>query len=164
MNIRRLTPSDDFNAISRIFAQSWRAAYKGIIPQEYLDELPDNKWVQTLKESRWTSLVLIKDGEMIGTASVCPARDETMYDWGEVVSIYLLPDYFGRGYGRPLLEAAIAALKEIGYKFIYLWTLDENSQARRFYEKCSFSLSPDRLTIKIGGRDLVEVRYIYYIK
>jgi GNAT superfamily N-acetyltransferase len=107
---------------------------------------------------------LIEGGEAIGTASVCPARDETMYDWGEIVSIYLLPEYFGRGFGKPLMEAAAAELKKTGYKFIYLWTLEENRQARKFYEKCGFSLSPDRLTLNIGGKDLIEVRYVYFIK
>ena len=163
MEIRKTKPDDDFDAISRIYARSWKAAYKEIVPREHLDGLPDTKWSRTLRQSEWTSLVLIEDGKYVGTASVCHARDETMYDWGEVVSVYLLPEYFGRGYGKPLIEAAIEELKRMGYRFIYLWTLEENRQARSFYEKNGFSASPDRLTLNIGGKDLVEIRYVYFV-
>jgi ribosomal protein S18 acetylase RimI-like enzyme len=164
MKIRKITPDDDFDAISRVYARSWKAAYKGIVPQDYLDGLPENKWSQMLKKSVWTSLVLIEEGEIIGTSMVCLGRDEAMADWGEIVSIYLLPEYFGRGYGKPLLDSAIAELKGMGYKFIYLWVLEDNKRARAFYEKNGFTASPDRHVDNIGGKDLVEIRYIYFAK
>ena len=48
MVIRRLTPSDDIDHVSRVYARSWKAAYQGIVPQEYLDSsrktLPSCGW------------------------------------------------------------------------------------------------------------------------
>jgi predicted GNAT superfamily acetyltransferase len=43
MVIRRLTPSDDIDHVSRVYARSWKTAYQGIVPQEYLDSLPENR-------------------------------------------------------------------------------------------------------------------------
>ena len=41
MKIRYLVPSDDRKAISSIYEISWKYAYAGIIPQDYLDQIPE---------------------------------------------------------------------------------------------------------------------------
>jgi GNAT superfamily N-acetyltransferase len=163
MEIMKALSAEDAPEISRVYARSWKAAYRGIVPQEYLDTLPEDKWTAVLTESGWQSYSLKLDGEYAGTASVCHAREEAMSGWGELVSIYLVPEYFGKGLGGPLLEAAIAGLREMGFGFIYLWVLEENARARRFYEKHGFALTPDRYTVNIGGKNLIEVRYIKYL-
>ena len=90
MEIRKIVPADDFDAISRIYALSWKAVYKNIVPQKLLDELPENKWADVLRNSSYDNYVLIKDGKYIGTSGVCPARDGDMPGWGEIMSIYIL--------------------------------------------------------------------------
>jgi GNAT superfamily N-acetyltransferase/REP element-mobilizing transposase RayT len=160
MEIRKTIEIDDFDAISRIYALSWKTAYKNIVPQQYLDELPENRWSDVLRNSSYDNFVMIKDGEYIGTSGVCPAKDEEMSGWGEIMSIYLLPEYFGKGYGKPLLDNSISALLNMGYDKIYLWVLEKNTMARRFYEKNGFSLSGKKLKT-IGSRELTSVRYIY---
>ena len=160
MEIRKVLPTDDFVAISRIYASSWRVAYKGIVPQKFLDERPDDRWADILRNSSNDNFVMIQNGEYIGTSGVCPARDEKMNGWGEISSIYLLPEYYGKGLGKPLLENSISALIEKGYAKIYLWVLEQNMMARKFYEKNGF-LPYDSVIINIGGEDLTEVRYIW---
>ena len=110
MEIRKIVQTDDFDAISRIYALSWKAAYKNIVPQQYLDELPENRWTNVLRNSVYDNFVMIKNDEYIGTSGICAARDEKMNGWGEIMSIYLLPEYFGKGLGKPLLENSISAL------------------------------------------------------
>ncbi|WP_218015478.1 hypothetical protein [Dialister micraerophilus] len=44
MEIRYITNSDDRLAISKIYEESWKYAYKGIIPQEYLNSIPEGRW------------------------------------------------------------------------------------------------------------------------
>ena len=58
--------------------------------------------------------------------------------FGEVVSLYLLPAYYRKGYGRELLESVRDALLE-HYEGVYLWVLRENARARAFYEKLGFA-------------------------
>ena len=104
------------------------------------------------------------DGEKhAGTSSIAPARDEDLPGWGEIISIYVRPEYFGRGCAGPLLDHAIGALAEQGYNDIYLWVLSENARARRFYEKNGFQKTDHTKNIHIGGKDLLEIRYIKHL-
>ena len=68
MEIRKVNATDDFNALSRIYALSWKAAYIGIVPQQYLDELAEDHWADTLQNSSYDSYVLIENGKYIGTS------------------------------------------------------------------------------------------------
>lgn len=107
------------------------------------------------------TLVCVESGKIIGTTSFSKSRFAQFSDWGEIISIYLLPNYMGRGYGKALLEAAVAELKTMDYKNVFLWVLEENSRARKFYEKMGFTLADDYLDDNIGGKNLREIRYIY---
>lgn len=40
MEIRPLRKSDDRLEVSRIYEESWKFAYQGIVPQSYLDGIP----------------------------------------------------------------------------------------------------------------------------
>ena len=161
MEIRRAAPKDDPEAIGELYAQSWKSAYRGIVPDEYLDSLSGKRWSSFISSSDFEAYVLLLGGAYAGTASVCPGRDEKKPGWGEIVSIYLLPEHFGKGCGKPLLAAALRALSEKGYKNIYLWVLEKNSRARRFYEKNGFAETADRTETMICGRKLTEIRYVY---
>ena len=48
MEIRYITESDNRDAISRIYEESWKYAYRGIVPQEFLDDLPESRWVEKI--------------------------------------------------------------------------------------------------------------------
>ena len=160
MNARKITQNDDFEAIGNIYAQSWKTAYRGIIPQEYLDTLNASRWTHGLENGIYDAFVLIEDDRYIGTSSICAARDEKMADYGEIISLYLLPEYFGHGYAAPLLQCAVNALLEKGHKNIYLWVLKENTRAQKFYEKQGFHKNGDTSCIEIAGKELAEIRYV----
>jgi N-acetylglutamate synthase-like GNAT family acetyltransferase len=79
-----------------------------------------------------TALVAICDGMPTGTVSLkmidLPERPD-LTPW--LASLYVLPDYRGRGIGRDLVRAAQAAAKEAGIKKLYLFT----HTAYELYEK-----------------------------
>ncbi len=161
MEVRYITPADDRMMISKVYEESWKFAYKGIIPQDYLDSIPEGRWAANLDNKGWKTLVCIDKGKIIGTSSFCKSRFEQYQGWGEIVSIYLLPEYIGKGYGKILMEVALSELKSQGYENVFLWVLEENNRARRFYEGYGFRLTGDVLDNNIGGRNLREVRYAY---
>lgn len=101
------------------------------------------------------------DREYIGISSFCRSRFEKYTDSGEIISIYLLPEYMRKGYGRELLNFAINELTKQGFKEVFLWVLEENYGARKFYENFGFECTCDYLYDNIGGKDLREIRYIY---
>ena len=164
MEIRKMNQADDRMEISHIYEESWKYAYKDSIPQSYLESIPKGQWVPSLdKEGRHT-LLMIEDGIFIGTVSYCKSRFEQFADYGEIVSIYFLPEYIGKGYGKQLFRIAINELKSMGFGDIFLWVLEQNFNARRFYEKAGFVLSDYYLKDTIGGKELKEVAYCYHIR
>lgn len=163
MEIRYINSFDDRNQISKIYEDSWRYAYRGIIPQGYLDKIPKGHWSKNFDIPYWNTVVCIYDGKYIGTSSFCESRFENYKNLGEIISIYLLPEYIGLGYGKKLLDFVIAQLKEKGYNEVFLWVLEENETARNFYEKYGFKLDNDYLEDTIGGKKLKEVRYVLNI-
>ena len=49
----------------------------------------------------------------------------------------------------------------MGYRNIFVWVLEENLRARKFYEKEGFVMTDVYLDDNIGGKDVREIRYIY---
>ena len=164
MEIRHLAPGDDLNEISSIYENSWKYAYKGIIPQEFLDSIPEGRWAGKLNAEGRDNLVLIADGKLAGTACICSSRWDDHPGCGEIVSIYLLPEYMGKGLGGDLLERCTEELKKKGFRRVILWVLEENTRARHFYEKHGFVCAGEYLNDCIGGKDLREVLYRLEIK
>ncbi len=163
MEVRYFIPADDKMMISKVYEECWKSAYKGIVPQDYLDSIPEGRWAPNLDKQGRSTLVCIDNGKIVGTSFFCKSRFEQYPGWGEIVSIYLLPDYIGKGYGKILMDAVLSELKVQGYEDVFLWVLEENFRARHFYEKYGFLPTNDVSDVNIGGKALREIRYVYRI-
>lgn len=158
MVIRNMRRSDEAE-VGRLYVRSWQAGYKGLLPQNYLDGLGAWRW-----DSKFTDLpgsFVITDGAaIVGHSCARPAADEAMSGWGEVWTLYVLPEYWGRGCGRALLDNSVNWLNEQGFDRVYLWVLETNSRARRFYENCGFSETQDTIQCDIAGIKVTDIRYV----
>lgn len=156
--------TEDSEVISKIHAISWKSAYKGIVPQDYLDELKNDFWVNAfhnwISNNLFTALLIYDDEVPVGCIAYGKARDEEFSGWGEIVSIYVLPDYWGKGYGHRLLVTALLDMKKRGYKNCYLWVLRDNSKAKKFYEKHGFNCNNDEYNFEINNKSLTDIRYV----
>ncbi len=164
----RVASADDVAALAQIHVLSWQQAYRGLLPDEYLDSL---RWTQRI--ARWreliagqdppgsATLVVAEDDEVLGFAHVGPTRDDDNRGKavGELVSIYLRPDAWGRGLGRGLLGDAIALLKQAGNLTATLWVLEGNARAIRFYESNGWTPDGARKQATIAGHPVTEIRY-----
>ena len=157
--IRFIDEKDDRNQISSVYEQSWKTSYRGIVPDDYLDSIPAGRWASKVDNPSWHTLVCLEDGQIIGTSSFCESRFDVFEGYGEIISIYLLPEYVGKGCGRQLMERALSELRKQGYTKAFLWVLEENNRARAFYEKMGFTISDKSIESNIGGKDLKEVSY-----
>lgn len=164
MEIRPMLPDDDRLALSSIYEESWRWAYRGIVPQTFLDALPVGRWQEFFDDRGVHTLVAVDGGVYAGTASFGASRFPDYGGEGEVISLYLRPEYTGRGLGRALIESAIASLANMGFDAVFLWVLEENAGARAFYERVGFRRSGEVLNDEIGGKPLRELRYVKYLK
>lgn len=160
VEIRYLLPEDDLLEISSVYEKSWRYAYKGMIPQSYLDSIPEGCWADNIHKDGRRNLVMVENGKIIGTSGFGRSRWEKYSDHGEIVSIYLLPEYIAKGYGGRLLRAVVEELGKLGFHHALLWVLEENLRARRFYEKNGFIQSKEYRDDMIGGKKVREVIYL----
>lgn len=126
-----------------------------------MDAIPEGRWVGNLDIPEWSTMVCIESGEYIRTSSFCKSKFQQYPDSGEVISIYFLPDYMGKGYGGKLLDVVMKELKKQGFTEVFLWVMEENSRTRAFYENYGFKCTDDYLDDCIGGKALREVRYVY---
>lgn len=160
VEIRYITPVDDRMEISNIYEQSWKTAYKGIVPQEYLDSIPQGRWASKVDTPEWNTMLCLVDGKIVGTSSFCGSRFNFYKGYGEIISIYFLPEYVGKGYGKKLMERVLSELKDKGFDKVFLWVLEENRSARCFYEKMGFEPGPQELADSICGKVMNELSYV----
>ncbi len=160
MKILKFTP-DMAEEVSKLYALTWKESYKGIMPDEYLNSIPYDRWTGFLTYGRATSFVIKDNGKIVATSSISPARDVTMHGFAEIISLYVLPHFTKRGYGTALINNALSELKSQGFNNLYLWVLEENHLARKFYKKHNFIPNGDEYLINIGGKELTEIRYVY---
>ena len=154
LEIRELCEQDDFDAVAHIYVKSWQTAYRGIVPQHYLDKLTHDRWSGMLRAEPSMSIGLFVDGRVIGTSSISADRDSEREGCGEIVSIYLLPEFVGQGHGKRLMDAALQKLWSDGYADAYLWALTGNTRAAGFYEHMGFSRTGRTQLEHIGGETL----------
>lgn len=153
----RFSMQNDLLSIGHVYCAAWKAAYRGIVPDDFLDCLTDENCAPRSLHS-CVSLVCEADGRIVGVAAFGARRDQPDEKTGELYSIYVLPEFWRTGAGSALFESARNQLREEGYESLFLWTLTENTRARRFYEKMGMEEYKTR-TITIGGRELSETGY-----
>ncbi len=164
ITIRKLQPTDDLMAVGEIYAKSWKHAYRSLLPDEYLNTLTAEQWASRLGRAGRCVLVAELDGRLVGTASYGEPRTTEYAGQGEIYSIYFLPEYMGKGYGKQLMSAVLDELKELGYNSTFLWVLEDNISARHFYEKTGFACSGEVKEAEIGGKTVREIKYTFILE
>lgn len=154
--IREMT-TEDIEQVRQVYILGWQNAFRGIVPQTYLDTMNLDDWAPPLNGA----YVLTDGKNILGTSSIAPARDSAFDGWGEIISIFILPHLIGRGYGHQLFTFVRDKLIEQHYANLYLTVFEDNHRARKFYEKHNFSWNGERLPYNVGGKDLIELRYQY---
>jgi GNAT superfamily N-acetyltransferase len=144
----RIRPAtlEDARPIVEVHVASWRDAYRGLLPDEFLEKLSveerEARRIAAFADPSPGSGVLVAEdeGRVIGFASFCPSRDEDApAGTGEVPAIYVAPAVVGTGVGRDLFASVTDALREAGFTRATLWVLEANERARRFYEKAGWA-------------------------
>ena len=157
----RAAAGADARAIAEVHVRSWQAAYRGQIPASVLAALSVDArakwWEQTLGNPANRVLVAEETGRLVAFVNFGPVRDEDADSdsVGEVYAIYCLAEFWDRGIGRKLMEAAIASLRDLNYAAVKVWVLDTNRRAIAFYRKLGFAAD---------GAEKVEQREDYRIR
>jgi GNAT superfamily N-acetyltransferase len=165
--VRRAVP-EDAEAIAALHIRSWQIAYRGQLPDQYLDQLGEQLsrrgefWrthisnPPTSKNEIW---VVDTETRVDAFAAIGPAREADPNVTGELYAIYVDPDRWGQGLGRALFTHATGRLKSHGYSTAILWVLASNIRARRFYEIAGWSVDGGSKLESQAGFELRELSY-----
>jgi putative acetyltransferase len=139
ITLRSLRKSDnkDLAELIRTVFREFKIDRPGTV---YFDPTTDDLYTlfQTPGSVYWIAEV---DGKMAGGCGVFPTPGLPK-GCAEIVKLYLLSDYRGRGTGKQLLEKSIESAKKLGYKQLYLESLPELGKAIGLYEKSGFRFIP----------------------
>lgn len=144
-DIRSVRPGDA-PQLAHIQTESWKAAFREIIPADILSEYTDPEPVTRMYEHLLThgsahGYILERDGAPHGIAWWDAAREPDMAGTAELICIHSLPAHWHQGYGKLLLEKVLRDVKSAGYPSILLWVFDANLPAIRFYRSLGFTAS-----------------------
>ncbi len=132
-----------------VHCTSWQEAYRGIVSDRYLDSMTVAATTARARQFPENTLVAKDREKVVGFAVYGPSRDEDLKDAGEVVAIYVLSAYTGRGIGYRLMNEAFARLSE--YDTILVWVLEKNERAIRFYQRYGFECDGCRQQWNLGA-------------
>lgn len=163
MLLREAKP-DDAMAVALVHVRSWQAAYRTLIPDDYLDQLrPEDRAKKynfgRLDPTHPHTIVATEGGVITGFATTAPAHEPDMPDYGELCALYVDPEQWGRGIGVALVSAARARLVDLGFRNAILWVLAGNFRAERFYRTDQWSPNGGRRIVEVWGVSVEEIRY-----
>ena len=164
MIIIRYYEKEDINQIAKIIDEDWKIAYKGIIDDDYLKNLNYKDREQRIrnKYQKEKAIVYYDNGIIKGFCRFGENRDDKK-ELAEIYALYVKENERRTGIGEKLITKAKEILRKRGYKEAILWCLEENKNARNFYEKVGGRLYKKRL-FKIGDTYYNEVSYKYNLK
>ncbi len=140
-SIRHATAAD-IETLVRIHNQAWQETCAGKIPQHRIDELSSTperreRWATTIERAERDpevhACIGFVDGEPAGFALAWPSAEPDAPREYELKLLYTLQNAHGTGLGRGLVDAVL------GDRAAWLWMLDDNPRAERFYEKLGFT-------------------------
>ncbi|MEO5953711.1 MAG: GNAT family N-acetyltransferase [Chloroflexia bacterium] len=162
MTVRLATPADAMD-IAYIHVDTWQSAYRGMIPDTYLDTLSlsqrGNWWLKTLTDPDDPTFVFVAlddQGQPVGFVEGGPQRNKDIPIDGELYAIYVLKQNQGQGHGRDLFLATVRELHKQNINNMILWVLKDNAPARRFYESMGGELTGEQ-QFDLAGTTLTEV-------
>ncbi|MDH3593802.1 MAG: GNAT family N-acetyltransferase [Rhodospirillales bacterium] len=129
----------DADAVAALHAESWRAHYRGILPDAYLDGQVFQErrafWQDALRNPRVDDLTIVSAEATGLTGFVSVVRDGEPGFGAVIENLHVRPQLCGRGLGRRLLGEAVARLMAAGVPSACLWVYDVNEAAIGFYAR-----------------------------
>jgi ribosomal protein S18 acetylase RimI-like enzyme len=131
----------DLVAVQHVLLETWRDAYGSFIPTDDLEAHFEAHYnLGALRNLLATKGV---DGRVAEINGTVVGFVRTTYEPAEarffVTSLYVLPEYQGRGFGQKLLEEAERIANTYDSDLIWLGVMEQNTRAVRWYERIGFT-------------------------
>ena len=145
--IKTMETSEEIEGKSLVHWQTWREAYDNLLPAEFQETMTLEKCRFFSQKYPENTLIAMDGKKVIGFISYGNFRDEAIQA-GEIIALYVLKDYYGKGVSEQLMHAAFVALDQ--FSEIYLWVLKDNKRAIAFYQKMGFTFDGQEKILELG--------------
>ena len=122
----------DFPHIATLQVENWRDAYSEILPDTYLAAHLANDITRHWHKAEILSndvVLVAEEKDIIGFIAVW-CRPEPYID-----NLHVRLTWRSQRIGSTLLKSAFQELVQYGYRGVYLWVVESNIHAIRFYKK-----------------------------
>jgi RimJ/RimL family protein N-acetyltransferase len=154
----RTATEADAPAIARLHLSSYRAAYRGLLPDGFLAAYDpaerEHRWLERLRDPSRTTFVTAP--AIVAFAEIGPSATPAI---GELLALHVAQSHWRQGLGGALHAHALDALSGLGYESAVLWVLDGNQRACAFYEAAGWASTGEVRRRNIRGVAVDELRY-----
>ena len=163
--LRRATV-EDAKGIAQVSVETWKTAYSGLLPDDYLHKLNVDQraqtWAKLLEFAPKGNQTIVAEigGRIIGFIGIGPSSEAGAMKFGEVYAIYVKPDYQSRGVGSQLMKEGIRILKDQGFNRATLWVLEQNISTRSWYESHGWHPNGKSKIEKRANFEMQEAQYV----
>jgi len=161
MNIRTAQVGDE-QSIAGVIIDTWKVAYRGIVPDSFLDSLTTEKHEELFRKNipdKTETILVVENREKQVVGMVSGGADRLkIYDC-ELYAIYILPEYQKMGYGKWLFQQLIEEHKKNECKSMIIWTFRDNRD-REFYEILG-GLAREEKRRSFDGNEITLVGYTW---
>ncbi len=129
----------DCQEVAHVVTVAWNETYRGIVPDEFLDNLYKNEEERgknsfdKFDENENHQYVLEVANKIVGFVNVGSTDENNFTNCGEIHAVYIINGYKGYGFGKKLIETGINELKNMGYDKMVIGCLDGN-KSNEFYK------------------------------
>lgn len=159
MEIRKAVPGDEAG-IAFVQVESWRSTYKGIVEDQYLDQMStedrQKMWrgiIENPIQEREVYVASINQ-EIVGFCAGGPNRSLRFPYKVELYAIYLLQEYQRRGIGSSLIRRLAQSFHESGFYSMLVWSLQQNPSKMAYERLGAIKLGEEE--IQIGEQVFME--------
>lgn len=157
----------DAEAIAALQVRSWQRAYRGIVPDDFLDGLDDDSWLD-----RWRSmlgqpprdgvhqLVATVEDQPVTIGGAGPALEPSHDLTAQLYVLYTHPDHWGDGHGGAVLAEVHRRLAADGHSRAQLWVAAGNQRSISFYEHHGWALDGATKREEVAGATFDEARMV----
>mgnify|MGYP001742665074 FL=1 len=154
--IKSMETPEEIEDKSLVHWQTWREAYDDLLPAEFQETMTLERCRFFSQKYSENTLIAIDGVKVVGFISYGNFRDETIQA-GEIIALYVLKDYYGKGIAQKLMKEALTTLEQ--FSEIFLWVLKGNKRAIAFYQKMGFTFDGQEKILDLG-KPITEIRMV----
>ncbi len=160
----QLAESKDVPEIAALHAESWRAAYRGLVPEAFLGPALDDerlrawrdRFAQPHPDRRVVFTAVSNDRGLLGFS--CVLADADPQHGPLLDNLHVKPAMRGAGIGQRLLRMSREWARTIAPgKPMHLWVIEANTPARAFYS-AQGGCEGERRQQDMAGTQVVAIR------